>query len=294
MPGIILSHKLVAAAIAPHNDPGMIFFLTSAPLWISGALIVGLGTVLAMLGPLVVRRYVALERLTESNEIAGFKYATLGVLYAVLLAFAIIVVWQRFNDADVNVSREAGAAETIYRLAPALGEAGPAVHGAVTDYLKLAITDDWPAMSSGKAGAGRASKQALDAIYAALLTFQADNREDTALVSEVLYQLDVMTQARRARLISAEGAVPGVIWVVLFAGAIIAIIFTFFFGTRNLPAQMMMTGLLALLIFSELLIIIAIDRPFTGSVKVEPTALSDVLADFGAVTGPHPAQPQNQ
>ena len=285
MPGIILSHKLVAAAIAPQNDPGMIFFLTSQPLWISGALIVGLGTVLAMLGPRVVRRYVALERLTENNEIAGFKYATLGVLYAVLLAFAIIVVWQRFNDADVNVSREAGAAETIYRLAPALGEAGPAVHAAVTDYLKRAVTDDWPEMGSGKPGAGQASKQALDAIYAALLTFQANNHGDTALVSEILYQLDVMTQARRARLVAAEGAAPGIIWLVLFGGAIVAIVFTFFFGTRNLQAQVMMTGLLAVMMFSELLIIVAIDRPFTGSVKVEPTPLADVLGDFQAEDG---------
>ena len=40
-----------------------------------------------------------------------------------------------------------------------------------------------------------------------------------------------------------------------------------------------LTALLALLIFSELLIIIAIDRPFTGAVKVEPKALAAVLAD---------------
>jgi hypothetical protein len=65
----------------------------------------------------------------------------------------------------------------------------------------------------------------------------------------------------------------------------VTIAFTFFFGTRNLRAQTMMTGLLALLIFSELLIIVAIDRPFTGSVKVEPTPFADVLADFHADGG---------
>ena len=37
----------------------------------------------------------------------------------------------------------------------------------------------------------------------------------------------------------------------------------------------MMTGLLAVLIFAELLIIVAIDRPFTGTVKVEPGALAE-------------------
>jgi hypothetical protein len=40
-----------------------------------------------------------------------------------------------------------------------------------------------------------------------------------------------------------------------------------------------MTALLASLIFSELLVVVAIDRPFTGSVRVHPNALADVLAD---------------
>jgi hypothetical protein len=59
----------------------------------------------------------------------------------------------------------------------------------------------------------------------------------------------------------------------------------FFFGTRNLRVQILMTGLLALVVFSELWTVIAIERPFTGTVKVEPTALSNVLADFGSDGG---------
>jgi hypothetical protein len=104
-------------------------------------------------------------------------------------------------------------------------------------------------------------------------------------VTEIFYQLDQMTQARRARLVAAGGAVPGILWLVLFGGAVVTIVFTFFFGTQNLRAQTMMTGLLALLIFSELLIIIAVDRPFTGTVKVEPDALAVVLEDFAAEGG---------
>jgi Na+/proline symporter len=70
-----------------------------------------------------------------------------------------------------------------------------------------------------------------------------------------------------------------VIWLVLLGGAVVTISFTFFFGMESLIAQTVMTGLLALLIFSELLVVIAIDRPFTGAVKVHPTALAEVLAD---------------
>ena len=130
----------------------MISFLTRQPLWLSGMLIVGLPTVLAMLGPILVRRYVTLDKLRTNNEVAGFKFAAVGVLYAVLLAFAIIVVWEKFSDAESDVAKEAGAAATIYRLSEGIGgEAGIALRAALTNYLEVTISDDWPAMERGSA-----------------------------------------------------------------------------------------------------------------------------------------------
>ena len=43
-----------------------------------------------------------------------------------------------------------------------------------------------------------------------------------------------------------------------------------------------MTGMLSIIIFSVLLTTVVIDRPFAGVVKVQPDALAEVLADFGA------------
>jgi hypothetical protein len=265
----------------------MIHFLTSQPIWLSGVIVIGLGTLVSMLGPALVRRYVDIKRLTANNEVAGFKFATIGVLYAVLLAFAIIVVWQKFSDAEVDVVHEAGAAENIYRLSQGLTDTGGiAVRDAVTNYLKVTIDNDWPAMDRGTAAGGGAAKGALDAIYAALLS--SDAQSNGAVVSEMLRQLELITQARRARLIASQGAVPNVIWLVLLGGAVVTISFTFFFGAEILQAQVVMTAFLAMLIFSELLIIIAIDRPFTGAVKVEPNALAAVLADIESRTGSSP------
>jgi hypothetical protein len=274
----------------------MIFFLTSAPQWLSGLLIVGVGTALSMLGPVIVRRYVTLERLTANNEIAGFKYAVVGVLYAVLLAFAIIVVWEKFNDAEANVAQEAGAAATIYRLSQGMGEKpGADIRGTVSNYLKLAIADDWPAMDRGTMEGSEPARRALDAVYSALLTSEPAERGGNAVVVELLHQLDLMTEARQSRLIASQGNVPNVVWLVLFGGAVVTVVFTFFFGTRNLQVQVMMAGLLALVVFSELWTVVAIERPFTGTVKVEPTALANVLADFGtdsSVGAAPPTPPQ--
>jgi len=245
-------------------------FLTTMPLWLSGLLLIVPTTALAMAGPYVVRRYVELSRLRTNNEIAGFKFATVGVLYAVLLAFAVILV-----------AKEAGAAATIYRLSRGINvEEGAAVSKALTAYLTAAITKDWPAMQLGKASP--AANEALNGIYSAVLKFHPADNSGAILLAELLRQVDLVSEARRARLVTANSIVPGIVWLVLFGGAAVTIGFTFFFGAENLRAQSAMTGALSVLMFAGLLTIVAIDHPFAGQVKVGPEALIAVVDDFGA------------
>jgi Protein of unknown function (DUF4239) len=260
-------------------------FLTTAPLWLVAISLVGLTTLIAMIGPVIVRKHVSLDRLRTNNEVAGFKFATVGVIYAVLLGFAVIVVWEKFSDAENDVALEAGAAATIYRLAGGIkGPSASALREGITAYLEAAIAKDWPAMRNGQGSA--VATHALNDVYAALLRYEPDDQRGLAVFAEVLHQLDLVTQARRARVVVAAGIVPGIVWLVLFGGAFITIGFTFFFGTANLRAQTLMTGALSVLIFSGLLVIIAIDHPFAGTVKVESEPLATVLTDFGAVSRP--------
>jgi len=139
-------------------------------------------------------------------------------------------------------------------------------------------------MEEGKPS--RATTEALDSLYATLLTVNPDDRRGEEIFAEVMRQLDVVTSARRDRLVMAAGIVPMIIWLALFGGAILTVAFTFFFGTENLRAQTLMTGALAALIFAGLLTIVTIDRPFTGSVKVKPEAFVTVLDDFAGATRP--------
>jgi hypothetical protein len=80
-------------------------FLSGLPLWAATMLLVVLPTMAAMCGPILMRRRIGLECLATNNQIAGFKFATVGVIYAVLLAFAVIVVWEKFTDAETAVVR---------------------------------------------------------------------------------------------------------------------------------------------------------------------------------------------
>jgi len=262
-------------------------FLTTSPLWLSVIVLVIIPTLLAMMGTVLARRIVGLEKLSTNNEVAGFKFATVGVLYAVLLAFAVIVVWENYSETDSEIAGEAGAVATLYRLADGMeGDAGPGLRNTLTAYLETTINQEWAAMERGKESP--AAVRALSAMYAAALGYKPTDHRGAALLSQVLHQLNLVAEGRRARLVKSGGIVPHIVWLVLFGGAAVTIGFTFFFGASDLRAQSLMTGALSLLIFSGLLVIVAFDRPFAGAIKVEPEPLVLVLEDFGRGSAARP------
>jgi hypothetical protein len=253
--------------------------LTNQSVWLSSFLLLVPPTLLAMAGPVIIRRFVKIERLKVNNEVAGFKFAVVGVLYAVLLAFVVVVVWEKYNQADADVAHEAAAAATVYRLSYGLdNEHGDAIRRAMSDYLDAAIKQDWPAMEHGKGS--DAGSNTMNALYRAVLKYHVQQGENVVL-AELLRQVDTVSVSRRSRIVAANGAVPDILWMTLFGGAILTVCFTFFFGVENLRAQTMMTGALTLLTFAGLLTVVAIDQPFGGGVRVPPDALMTIKQDFG-------------
>jgi hypothetical protein len=260
----------------------MSLFLASLPLWLSALLLVGVTTALAMLGPILVRRTVSLERLTTNNEVAGFKFAVLGVIYAVMMGFAVIVVWERFHTAEEAVTQEAGAMAALFRLSNGIEpEARTEIRGRIASYARTAIEEDWPAMS--RASLSPAATVALSDLYVAVMAVPPASPRDIAVMAEMFHQLDSLTQSRRQRLTLASGILPPVLWLALTSGAVTTLGFTFFFGTTSLRAQTLMTGLLALTIFIGLFVVVVIDHPFTGPISVGTEPLEYVLRDLGGV-----------
>lgn len=254
----------------------MLISLSSQPLWLAFLLVVAAPTILAVAVALLIRRGIGLERLEINNEVAGFKFAVIGVTYAVLLGFAVIVVWEKFRDAEAAVTEETAAVVILERLSLDMSPAvGQALRTRLTGYMRSAIADDWPAMASGRVRTSTA--QALDALYAAAAANPAATPRDAAVFAETLSRLNSLTEARRTRMLLASGATPGVIWAVLFAGAAVTLGFTFFFGVRSAGSQVIMTGMLAVLIFLALFVIVEIDHPFTGPTSIGPESLRTAL-----------------
>src|SRR5277367_2702651 len=109
------------------------FYLSSLPIWQLVALVVVLPTAIAMAAQILIHRWVGFQKLARNNEIAGFKFATVGVIYAVLLAFTVIAVWEKFNEGEIAVEQEAGASSALFQYIEGKEPTASAVHAALVN-----------------------------------------------------------------------------------------------------------------------------------------------------------------
>jgi hypothetical protein len=101
----------------------------------------------------IVRRRVPLETLKENQDVAGFVIAVVGVIYAVLLAFVVVIVWEDFGSADTTASNEAVAVGDLYRDAVGVGgPQGRRLETAVRAYGLSVVDSEWPQMARHQTG----------------------------------------------------------------------------------------------------------------------------------------------
>jgi hypothetical protein len=251
--------------------------LSILPLWELILAVIVIPTVIAIGCQVFVRRLVGVDRLERNNEVAGFIFAAIGVVYAVLLAFVVIAVWEKFSEGQTTVAREAAAAAALFHYAEGAEPEAAALHDRLVVYLKLTIEKDWPAMAADSEEPETA--RALDALYRAAMALNRTGARSTADMSEVFTQLDNLTLARGVRLHLSTGLVPDVIWVALFAGAGVTVYFALFFGSPNELAQIAMTAILSILLTTGLVVIISLDHPFSGPVHIAPESIERALSN---------------
>jgi hypothetical protein len=264
------------ASLAGGGQIAMSHFLSELPLWALILAVIVIPTSIAIGFQVLVRRSVGLDRLALNNEVAGFIFAIIGVVYAVLLAFVVIAVWEKFSEGQTSVARESAAAAALFYYSEGTELEAAKLHESLINYLRLAIESDWPAMATDTEDAK--TTEALGALYRAAMALNRTGTRSVADMSEVFTQIDNLTLARRVRLHLSTGLVPEIIWVTLFAGAGFTVCFALFFGSPNALAHLAMTAILSVVLAAGLVVIIALDHPFSGPVHISPEALEHVLA----------------
>lgn len=248
------------------------------PVFYLGLIILIISVAFSILGLFFTRRILPHRVRKVHNDVAGPIFATLGVIYAVLLAFVVVVTWQNFDRANMNAENEAGFLNDLYTDSEAFSEnKRNEIRALIDDYRLSVLKEEWEAVSRGEAG--RQTEQKLKKIWRFYTGFSSQSETEKVFFKESVRKLNEMCELRRIRLLDSRTGIHGILWFVLVSGGVITIIFSFFFGTENFGAQLIMTTLLSILIAMVLFTILELDYPFTGEVSIKPVGFSRSL-DF--------------
>jgi hypothetical protein len=230
----------------------------------------------AALGLWVLQRFVPHPLREVHNHVAGFIFATVGVIYAVLLAFVVISVWTGVDAARQTTFREADALAGVYWISRDLPlPLGSQIEHLTLDYANTVEGTEWPLMEQH-----RSSPQATQEVYGirdAVLSYQPTTPQQQVLYDHALTHVEQLASERRARLNQVEDSVPPILWGALIVGAVLTIAFTYLFGLSNTLAHALMVLSLTALVVVSLILIREMNYPFGGVTRVEPTAFQVFL-----------------
>lgn len=243
--------------------------------------IVGLSVVVSLLALWLVRKAVPHHRLTPHNEVSGFVYAVIGVIYAVIIAFVVISVWEQYRAAEVNARHEADAIGNLYRIAEGLPEPSrQAIQTAALDYVTVVVDEEWPKLRDGDR-IGEEGLDNTDALWSAVYEVETTTPEQEQLYAAALDQIDELSAYRRERLADAESGVLSILWVVMIGGGILTVLFPCLFGVENRLVHSLIIATLAATIGLLLVTVYELNHPFQGEVHVQPDGFELVLEQFG-------------
>jgi len=215
----------------------------------------------------------------SSSPVLPSLHAAVSTVYTVLLAFVVVIVWQSFSDADSRVETEAIRLSNALRDSAVFAQADQAkLHDAVLTYIRLASTKEWDSMANGK-GAEPATNNAYEQIWTTVYSIQPVGVTQEAFYRELIERLNEVGAARRSRLLSARASVSWVLWSLLLGGAALVLYLSLMLPSgpdhRSRTVALAATGCVITL---TLFVIFVFDHPYTGSVRVDPGALLDLLS----------------
>ncbi|MFZ3471799.1 DUF4239 domain-containing protein [Streptomyces sp. 4.24] len=229
---------------------------------------VGAIVLVAVVGSVLARRRFPRLAEGEHNEMVGVVLGVFGAIYGIILAFVVVTLWTQLDHAQTVVSQEATDIALVVRDTRHFPPAERSrIDKAVSGYVHAVVEVQWPRMRSGRPSFAVTSEQ-VGEMYDALQAFNPPTARDQAFYGEAVTRLNDAAAMRRERVNIATNALPILLQVLVYGGALVIILLTFLHGLRSLRIQLLFVASVAGLIGFSLLLVLVLDRPFAGELSV--------------------------
>jgi hypothetical protein len=249
-------------------------------------LVVALPALLAAAAIWVMRNFLHGKVREGHNDVMVPMFLTAGTIYAVMLGFLVVVVWEAYGDAKGNVGTEASTLTTMYRMTNGM-EPGEmkTMREHIREYTEAVVKKEW-AIQAKTGGAAPEARAQVAAIYREFATMPRAT-EGSSINGEFLRQFSDVTAARNKRTLQASETVPWILWLGLIGGATIVIVMSGFIYMDVRWPHMIGAAVLTIMITMLLFVTIILSKPFRGALALQPEPFEHSLSVYKAVDGGH-------
>ena len=236
-----------------------------------------LGAAALVAGAILMRRRLTARRGGENDraEAAADYVATFMVtMYTVLVAFIVVVLWQRLDDVNADLRTEGQDLTQLVWAAQRLpADDRTALRGAVTDYAVAVLRHEWPpanlAATGGSAAAITTAREHL------ATAFSLD--EQTTLRDQELGVLDDLAAARADRVgKTLSSSYPEILTVALVLLSVATVLTPFLLGPRVEPVSVLGIAVTIVVVCSALALVLDLQSAFGGVFSVSRIPLQMV------------------
>ncbi|MBS2007700.1 MAG: DUF4239 domain-containing protein [Cyanobacteria bacterium SZAS TMP-1] len=238
---------------------------------ISGLFVFCLAAGAAIVGLLLLKKYVDLSSLANHQELVQATLSIVGTLYAVLLGFLVAGAVTFHENAEARVLLEANSLCDVFRFARGLPDPERSViRNTCRTYNQAVLDSEWQQLdkTKGSPQAWTSYFKLWEEILAVPNTTQQGSNIQTSLMNAV----QNLGESRRTRITMMKHELPPLVWVVVLTGSAILIgLMYLLMGEKNVIHSILIAIVTGVLCLNTLLLYVY-SRPFNGAMKVRPDA----------------------
>jgi hypothetical protein len=255
---------------------------THLPTWLLALVVIALWMTLAGGGVLLARPLVEARLGERHHDVIVPLFTTTATMYAIVVAFMVVVVWQRYADADASDRQESTVLVTMYREtlsmpSPLAGH----LRRHLRTYSTAVIHQEWPALAHGNGS--QVVQSELDGLYRDYLTGSVQRTGQSEVYSAFLDNLNRLAELRANRLLFSRSSLPAILSFGLIIGGVLTIANSGLFLMQRRALQVVAAALMGAMIGLLLFVIMVLNYPYGGDTGLDPTDFQYAQSVFDVV-----------
>lgn len=249
----------------------MITFFSHFSNMTVAAMMIVLFVAFALFALWIVQRYGKSLLFLDHTDYGGIFAQAIGIVFALILAFVTVAIWQNYDRVDDDVIKEATTLNNIYRNLEAYPEPiSTQSRTLIRQYVQTVIRDEWPKLSTVRENDN--AHHLIARVNAVILTFNPRSNSELVLHQETMRQLSAYRGLRHDRIIGGKPNLTPPIWLTLIGGTVLYLLYLCFFSVPDIRRYALMIGALAAFLGLIYYLLVLYNYPFTepGAISPEP------------------------